>query len=49
MTKYTKDKRNCENNKEINNETEKEIEEARKEINSGKGYTHEQVKKRLGF
>ncbi|MBS3166857.1 hypothetical protein J4403_01465 [Candidatus Woesearchaeota archaeon] len=34
---------------EINEETKKEIEQARKNIKTGKSYTHEQVKKKLGF
>ena len=34
---------------EINEETKKEIEQARTDIKSGKFYTHEQVKKKLGF
>lgn len=34
---------------EINEETRLEIEEARKDIKSGRFYTHEQVKKRLGL
>ncbi|MBS3122475.1 hypothetical protein J4434_06355 [Candidatus Woesearchaeota archaeon] len=34
---------------EINEETKKEIEQARVDIKAGKFYTHEQVKKRLGF
>lgn len=34
---------------ELNEETVKEIEEARKEIESGKFVTHEQLKRDLGF
>ena len=34
---------------ELSEETKKDIEEARKEIKSGKFYTHEQVKKKLGI
>ncbi len=34
---------------EINEETKKEVEQARADINAGKFYTHEQVKKRLGL
>ncbi|MCX6773691.1 MAG: hypothetical protein NTY68_01685 [Candidatus Micrarchaeota archaeon] len=34
---------------ELNEETKKDIEQARKDIKAGKFYTHEQVKKRLGF
>jgi predicted transcriptional regulator len=33
---------------EINEETKREIEQARADIKAGKFYTHEQVKKRLG-
>jgi hypothetical protein len=38
-----------EDSMELNAETIKDIEEARKEIASGKFYTHEQVKKKLGL
>ena len=38
-----------EDNMEINEETKKEIEEARTAIKAGHFYTHEQVKKRLGM
>ena len=34
---------------EVNEETKKEIEQARTAIKSGKFYTHEQVKKKLGL
>jgi predicted transcriptional regulator len=34
---------------ELNEETKKEVELARKEVKTGKFYTHEQVKKRLGL
>ncbi len=34
---------------EINEETKKEIEQARADYKAGKFYTHEQVKKRLGL
>ena len=34
---------------EINEETKREIERARADIHSGKFYTHEQVKKKLGL
>ena len=34
---------------EINEETKKEIEQARADIKAGKFYTHEQVKKELGL
>ncbi len=34
---------------EINEETKKEIEQARADIKSGKFYTHGQVKKKLGL
>jgi predicted transcriptional regulator len=34
---------------ELNEETKKEIEQARADIKSGKFYTHEQVKKKLGL
>ena len=34
---------------EVNEETNKEIEQARTAIKSGKFYTHEQVKKKLGL
>lgn len=34
---------------EINEETKKEIEQARADIKAGRFYTHEQVKKRLGL
>ncbi len=34
---------------EVNAETKQEIEQARAEIKTGKSYTHEQVKKRLGL
>jgi predicted transcriptional regulator len=34
---------------ELNEQTKKEIEIARKEIKEGKFYTHEQVKKELGL
>ena len=35
--------------KELNEQTKKEIERARKEIAEGKFKTHEQVKKEMGF
>jgi len=35
--------------KDLNKQTKKEIEKARKEIAEGKFKTHEQVKKELGF
>ncbi len=35
--------------KELNEETKRNIAEARAEIKAGKFYTHEQVKKRLGI
>ena len=35
--------------KELNEQTKKEIEKARKEIAEGKFKTHEQVKKEMGF
>ena len=35
--------------KELNKQTKKEIEKARKEIAEGKFKTHEQVKKEMGF
>lgn len=38
-----------EDSQEVNEQTKKEIEQARAEIKAGKFYTHEQVKKRLGF
>jgi len=38
-----------EDSMEINEETKKQIEQARADIKAGKFYTHEQVKKRLGF
>ena len=38
-----------EDSMELNEETKKEIEQARKDIEAGKFYTHEQVKKRLGL
>ncbi len=34
---------------ELTEEAKKEIEQARAEIKSGKSYTHEQVKKKLGL
>ena len=34
---------------EINEETKKEIEQARADYKAGKFYTHERVKKRLGL
>jgi predicted transcriptional regulator len=34
---------------EVNEQTKKEIEQARADIKSGNFYTHEQVKKRLGL
>ena len=34
---------------EINEETKKEIEQARADYKAGKFYTHEQVKKKLGL
>ncbi len=34
---------------ELNEETKKDVEKARAEIASGKFYTHDQVKKRLGL
>ena len=33
---------------ELNEQTKKEVEQARADIKSGKFYTHEQVKKKLG-
>lgn len=38
-----------EDSMELNEETKKEIEQARTDIKSGKFYTHEQVKKKLGL
>lgn len=38
-----------EDSMEINDETKKQIEQARADIKAGKFYTHEQVKKRLGL
>lgn len=38
-----------EDNLELNEETKREIEEARKEIGEGKVVSHEEVKKRFGF
>ncbi|MEK6945453.1 MAG: hypothetical protein AABW63_01535 [Nanoarchaeota archaeon] len=38
-----------EDNLELNDQTKKEIEEARKRIKSGKFVSHEEVKKRLGL
>jgi len=38
-----------EDTKELNEETKKEIEQARADIKAGKFYTHEQVKKKLGL
>jgi len=38
-----------EDSMELNEETKKEIEQARLDIKSGKFYTHEQVKKKLGI
>ena len=38
-----------EDSQELNIETKKEIEQARREIKAGKFYTHEQVKKKLGL
>ncbi len=38
-----------EDSQEVNEQTKKEIEQARAEIKAGKFYTHEQVKKRLGL
>lgn len=34
---------------ELNEETKKAVERARADIKAGKFYTHEQVKKKLGF
>lgn len=34
---------------EINEETKKEIEQARADIKAGKFYTHQQIKKKLGL
>ena len=34
---------------EVNEQTKKEIEQARADIKAGKFYTHEQVKKKLGL
>lgn len=34
---------------ELNDETKKEVEQARADIKAGKFYTHEQIKKKLGF
>lgn len=38
-----------EDNMELSEETKLEIDKARKEVESGNYYTHEQVKKRLGL
>ncbi|RJQ22090.1 hypothetical protein C4580_01295 [Candidatus Woesearchaeota archaeon] len=38
-----------EDSQEVNKETRQEIEKARADITSGKFYTHEQVKQRLGL
>ena len=38
-----------EDNMELSEETKLEIDNARKEVESGNYYTHEQVKKRLGL
>jgi len=38
-----------EDSMELTEETKRDIEKARAEIRAGKFYTHEQVKKRLGF
>ncbi len=38
-----------EDSMELSEETKREIESAKAEIKSGKFYTHEQVKKRLGL
>ncbi len=34
---------------ELNDETKKEVEQARADIKAEKFYTHEQIKKKLGF
>lgn len=41
--------RMLEDDMEVNEETKKDIEEARKKFKEGKYITHEQVKKELGF
>lgn len=38
-----------EDSMELNEETKKEIEQARADIKAGRFYTHEQVKKELGL
>lgn len=38
-----------EDSMEVNEETKRNIEKSRAEIKAGKTYTHEQVKKMLGF
>jgi len=38
-----------EDSMEVNEETKKEIEQARADIKAGRFYTHEQVKKKLGL
>jgi predicted transcriptional regulator len=38
-----------EDSMEVNEETRRDIEQARADIKAGKFYTHEQVKKRLGL
>lgn len=38
-----------EDSMELSEQTKKEIEEAKKEIERGEFYTHEEVKKKLGF
>ena len=38
-----------EDTKELNEETKREIRQARADIKAGKFYTHEQVKKKLGI
>jgi len=38
-----------EDSQEVNEETRKEIEQARADIKAGRFYTHEQIKKKLGL
>lgn len=38
-----------EDSMELNEETKKDVEEARDDIKAGRFYTHEQVKKKLGL
>jgi len=38
-----------EDTKELNEETKREIEQARADVKAGKFYTHEQAKKKLGL